>query len=442
MSETPATDSTDSSEAVEAAGASGADGAAAAAKHGFLARLYTGTGAFEIVGKRKIFYTVTALVILACVVSIIVRGFSFGIEFEGGSRVTFPDTANASTSEVTDVFDDALGFEPSSVQTVGTGSSSSILIQSKTLSVPQSTQLTNALFDTFQPEDSNGVATQDTIGVSAVSSTWGGEITKKAIIALIVFLVLVGVYIGIRFERDMAVSALSAVLLDLIVTAGIYSIVGFQVSPGTVIGLLTILGYSLYDTVVVFDKVEENVEGMLHQRRRTYGEQANLAINQTLMRSINTSLTTILPILALIVIAVWMLGVGTLKDLSLVLLIGIAVGTYSSICTATPILVSLKERRKDIKRHNTKVTERRARIAKRGPAGDSADSIDAARDIAEEDEGGSAGDDRPGSDGSAPAGAATAGVAGRSGGGGPVDTPASAPRPGAKPAGSKRRKKS
>ena len=177
-----------------------------------------------------------------------------------------------------------------------------------------------------------------------MSSTWGGQITKKAVIALVVFLVLVSLYITVRYERYMAISALTTMCFDLTVTAGVYSLVGFEVTPATVIGLLTILGFSLYDTVIVFDKVEENTHGFQHTNRRTFAEWANLAINQTFMRSINTSLISVLPVLALMVVAVWLLGVGTLKDLALVQLVGIIVGTYSSIFFATPLLVTLRER--------------------------------------------------------------------------------------------------
>ncbi|WP_182357310.1 protein translocase subunit SecF [Tomitella gaofuii] len=402
---------------------------------GFFSKLYTGTGAFQIISRRRQFYIVTGVVVLVCILSIAIRGFTFGIDFEGGSRITFPTTPQATTSEVADVFEEAIGNEPVSVQTVGSGGSSSFLIQAETLSVPQSVELRQALFDAFQPVGADGTPTIDTIGVSAVSSTWGGEITKKAIFALVVFLVLVGVYIAIRFERDMAFAALLAVLLDLIVTAGIYSLVGFEVSPATVIGLLTILGYSLYDTVVVFDKVEENVEGLFHQRRRTYAEQANLAVNQTLMRSINTSLTTILPILALMVIAVWMLGVGTLKDLALVLLIGITVGTYSSICTATPLLVTFKEMHAKIKGHNKKVYERRARAEERAAAGHAAADDD---DVADGE-----GDSADGDSGDVARDGANASGGGAAGGGRPragVSGTATKPRPGARPA-SKRRKR-
>ncbi|WP_024796495.1 protein translocase subunit SecF [Tomitella biformata] len=344
--------------------------APAAQKHGLFSRLYTGTGAFDIVGKRKIYYAVTAVVVVICALSILIRGFSFSIDFEGGSRVSFPANG-ATTSEASAVFTEAMGFAPASVNTAGSGAAETMQIQTVTLDIPQTLQAQEALLAAFHPVDSNGQETTNAISVSAVSSTWGDEVTKKALLALIVFMVIVGIYIAIRFERDMAIAALFAVVLDLIVTAGLYSIVGFEVGPATVIGLLTILGYSLYDTVVVFDKVEENTEGILHLKRRTYAEQANLAINQTLMRSINTSLTTILPIISLMVIAVWMLGVGTLKDLSLVLLIGILVGTYSSIFTATPLLVSLKERQSDVKAHNEKVLQRRAVAAEKAAAAQS-----------------------------------------------------------------------
>ena len=173
------------------------------------------------------------------------------------------------------------------------------------------------------------------------------------------FLVLVALYITIRYERYMAVSALVALGFDLTTTAGVYSLVGFEVSPATVIGLLTILGFSLYDTVIVFDKVEENTHGFQHTTRRTFAEQANLAINQTFMRSINTSLISVLPIASLIVVAVWLLGVGTLKDLALVQLVGIIVGTYSSIFFATPLLVTLRERTELVRTHTRRVLRRR-----------------------------------------------------------------------------------
>jgi preprotein translocase subunit SecF len=190
----------------------------------------------------------------------------------------------------------------------------------------------------------------------------------------VVFLVLVALYITVRYERYMAISALTTMCFDLTVTAGVYALVGFEVTPATVIGLLTILGFSLYDTVIVFDKIEENTHGFQHTTRRTFAEQANLAVNQTFMRSINTSLISVLPVMALLVVAVWLLGVGTLKDLALVQLVGILVGTYSSIFFATPLLVTLRERTELVRSHTRRVLRRRnSAPEKKMPAGSPAD---------------------------------------------------------------------
>lgn len=329
---------------------------------GFFSRLYTGTGAIDVIGNRNRWYLITAVIVLVALASMAIRGFNFGIDFEGGSQIQFP-AGSASTEQVEQAYADALGFEPESVQTVGTGSSATVLIRSATLDAGQVDRLSGALYERFQPQDSDGSPSRAAISVSDVSETWGGQITRKALIALAVFLVIVSVYIAIRFERDMALAALAALVFDVAVTAGVYSLVGFEVTPATVIGILTILGFSLYDSVVVFDKVEENTRGILHLNRRTYGEQANLAVNQTLMRSINTALIGILPIVGLMVIAVWLLGVGTLKDLALVQLVGLLVGTYSSIFFATPLLVSLKERWGPVAAHTRKVQAKRAAAA-------------------------------------------------------------------------------
>ena len=211
----------------------------------------------------------------------------------------------------------------------------------------------------FSRRGADGQPSKQAISDSEVSETWGGQITEKALIALVVFLALAAIYITVRYERYMAIAALATLVFDLVVTAGVYSLVGFEVSPATVIGLLTILGFSLYDTVIVFDKVEENTHGFEHTTRRTFAEHANLAVNQTFMRSINTSLISVLPILALMVIAVWLLGVGTLMDLALVQLVGVIVGTYSSIYFATPLLVTLRERTEVVRTHTRRVLNRR-----------------------------------------------------------------------------------
>lgn len=385
-------------------------------QHSFFYRLYTGTGALDVIGHRKRWYAITGAIVAIAIVSMIVRGFTFGIDFEGGSRVQFP-ADGASTSKTEEVYRSALGHDPVSVQTVGVGGNATILIRSDALNTDQVSKLQGALFEAFHPKDKDGKADPAAISFSDVSETWGGEITKKALWALAAFLLAVTLYITIRYERDMALAALAALGFDLSVTAGVYSLVGFEVTPATVIGMLTILGFSLYDSVIVFDKVEENTKGILHVTRRTYAEQANLALNQTIMRSINTSLIGILPVLGLLVIAVWMLGVGTLKDLALVQLVGLIVGTYSSIFFATPLLVSIKERWGPVAAHTKKV------LAKRSGAGKT----------------------RVGSAAASRAGAATRGsdlvTNGVARDHGPRSQATGAPRPGARPSGKRQKRR-
>ncbi|OBH34490.1 protein-export membrane protein SecF [Mycobacterium sp. E342] len=338
------------------------DTATAQPRHSFLSRLYTGTGAFEVIGRRRLWYGISGAIVAVALVSIVLRGFTFGIDFNGGTTVSMPTAGSSgtvTTAAVSDVFRKTIGRDPESVVIVGNGASATVQIRSETLSNDQTSKLRNALFDAFQPKGADGKPSKQAISDAAVSETWGDQITNKALIALVVFLALVSLYITVRYERYMAISALTTMVFDLTVTAGVYSLVGFEVTPATVIGLLTILGFSLYDTVIVFDKVEENTHGFQHTTRRTFAEQANLAINQTFMRSINTSLIGVLPVLALMVVAVWLLGVGTLKDLALVQLVGILVGTYSSIFFATPLLVTLRERTELVRTHTRRVTRRR-----------------------------------------------------------------------------------
>ena len=370
--------------AVEAAALESA--AAGAPKHGFFVRLYTGTGAFEVIGKRKFWYTVSAAIILVSLGAMVLRGFTFGIDFEGGTKVSMPRSdTQATTSQVETVFSKTIGKPPESVVIVGSGDSATFQIRSETLDNDQIIELRKALFDEFQPKGADGQPSEQAVSDSAVSETWGGQITQKALIALVVFLVLAAIYITVRYERYMAIAALTTLVFDLVVTAGVYALVGFEVTPATVIGLLTILGFSLYDTVIVFDKVEENTDGFEHTTRRTFAEQANLAVNQTFMRSINTSLISVLPIVALMVVAVWLLGVGTLMDLALVQLVGVIVGTYSSIYFATPLLVSLRERTDLVSKHTRRVLNRRKTAAARAGGaeiGDDEAGIDSAAEPA------------------------------------------------------------
>jgi len=335
-------------------------------RHGFFTRLYTGTGAFEVVGRRKMWFGISFLIVGIAIASIALRGFTFGIDFEGGTKMSFPRAGangEASVSQVEETFAQTLGKSAQAVVVVGNGSTSTVQIRSETLTNDETAKLREALFTKFAPRGEDGKPSKQAISDSAVSETWGGQITKKALIALAVFLVLVTIYITLRYEKYMALAALAALGFDLLTTAGVYSLVGFEVTPATVIGLLTILGFSLYDTVIVFDKVEENTKGFEHTTRRTFAEQANLAINQTFMRSINTSLISIMPVASLIVVAVWILGVGTLKDLALVQLVGILVGTYSSIFFATPLLVTMRERTELVRNHTRRVLNRRNRSA-------------------------------------------------------------------------------
>ncbi|MGW5644195.1 protein translocase subunit SecF [Saccharopolyspora sp. NPDC003752] len=329
-------------------------------------RLYTGTGAFDIIGKRARWYISLGLLVLVCLGAIGFKGFNLGIDFEGGTKLQLPAVGvqgPIQTDQVQNAFQDALGHPAETVQIVGAGANTSIQIRSSALTPDQVAAVKQSLFTQVQPLDAQGNPSQQVISDSAVSGTWGGEITQQALIALGVFLVLVTIFLAFYFEKWMAVAALIALFHDVLVTAGIYSLVGFEVTPSTVIGLLTILGFSLYDTVVVFDKVKENTRGLLGLTRRTYGEAANLAVNQTLMRSINTSVIALLPVIGLLVVGAGLLGVGVLQDLALVQMVGMIAGVVSSIFLATPLLVDFKMRDPKYRDHAAKVRQRRERAA-------------------------------------------------------------------------------
>ncbi|CAM2937391.1 protein translocase subunit SecF [Saccharomonospora xinjiangensis] len=337
-------------------------------KQSVFQRLYTGTGAFDIVGHRKRWFVFFGAVVIACFATMGVKGFNFGIEFEGGTQIQLPATGAEgpiTTREAGDAFAEVMGTNPAQTQQVGVGESAAIQLRSETLEPNEVQQVKQVLFERLQPLDASGTPSQQVISDSRVSATWGGEISRQALIALVVFLVLVAVFLVFYFEVWMAVSALVALLHDVVVTAGIYALVGFEVTPATAIGLLTILGYSLYDTVVVFDKVKENTRGILNLTRRTYAEAANLALNQTLMRSINTSVIALLPVVGLLVIGYLLLGSGTLQDLALVLLTGMLAGTLSSVLLATPMLVAFKMRDPRYRKQAEKVRARRENQARK-----------------------------------------------------------------------------
>lgn len=321
-------------------------------------RLYTGTGAFQIVQKRRIYFILTGVIVAICLASILFRGFTFGIDFTGGTKLTMP-AGNADQDRVAAVVEDALGVEPQTVQIVGAGAARIVEVETRFLTSDEIFTAKQALVEEFQPVTADGEVSMEAVGDSARSESWGGQVTQQMIIALVVFIVIVFGYMAFRFEWRMSVAGVAALFFDVITTAGVYSLIGFEVSPATVIGLLTVLGFSLYDTVIVFDKVSENTRGIEHSSSRTYAEEANLAVNQTLMRSIHTTIIGVLPLMALVVIAVWILGVGTLMDLAIVQVVGIITGTFSSLFLATPLLATLKEREPTIMRQTERVLARR-----------------------------------------------------------------------------------
>ncbi|MCW2750556.1 MAG: protein translocase subunit SecF, partial [Aeromicrobium sp.] len=301
--------------------------------------LYEGRIAFNFVGRRKLWYAISAGIVIFASVGMLVRGFNLGVEFKGGvefiAKVQTADakSADAMRQAVTDANVPKAG-DP----TVTTNSGGSIRIQVKALTPSEVSKITTQLKKAGATE-----VNEDSIG-----PTYGKQVADKALTGLIVFLVLVVIFIWAYFrEWRMSVAAIVALAHDLLITAGVYAWSGFEVTPATVTGLLTILGYSLYDTVVVFDKVRENTKN-LRQRRTTYAKAANLAVNQTLVRSINTSIVALLPVAAILYVGVATLGSGALKDLALSLFVGMAAGAYSSIFIATPLVVQLKSREKEV----------------------------------------------------------------------------------------------
>ena len=310
-------------------------------------RLYTGETSIDFVGKRKIWYLMSVVIVLVAAIGVFVRGINLGIEFEGGAKFTVPSTTSVENAR--NIVKDA-GIESALIVSVG---NERLEIQTPPLEQEQIESFIAKISADFKVDKS-------TITTQSVGPSWGADITRQALIGLGVFLLLVILFLTIYFEIRMAMAAIVALLHDLLITIGVYAITGFEVTPATVIGVLTILGYSLYDTVVVFDKVKENTRGILAQSRLNYQEAANLALNQTLIRSINTSIVALLPVAAILIVGVGILQAGTLKDLALALFVGIAAGTYSSVFIATPFLVQLKENQPEIISLKNRVHARRA----------------------------------------------------------------------------------
>jgi preprotein translocase subunit SecF len=330
-------------------------------------RLYNGEAGLDVVGHSRLIYKITAVVVLLCLLSMIFRGFNFGIDFEGGNSFKVPATSEQ-LSEIRTAAEGA-GAQVATAQVVG---GSTVLLRTGQLDPAQETKVRDAI------AQAAGVAPQE-VSPESVSADWGKDITKQALIALVVFLVAVVAFLALRFEPKMAIGAMASLLHDIVLTAGVYSLIGFEVTPSTVIGFLTILGFSLYDTVVVFDKVDENTKGLERSARMTWSEAANLAVNQTLMRSINTSIIALLPVAGLLFVGAGLLGVGTLKDLALVLFVGLAAGTYSSIFLATPIVADLKEREPEQIALRRRVLARRSAAVRKAGAAVPAGPVASAR---------------------------------------------------------------
>lgn len=296
-------------------------------------RLYSGETSFNIVENRKRWYSVSAVFLLISLGALIVQGLHLGLEFKGGASFTL-NKPNVSIEQARASVENIEIPGEIIVQKIG---DSKVRIQTGALTSAESTAIETALTTTF------GVSTES-IDTQLIGPSWGKEITKKALYGLVAFLLSVMLFLTFAFEPKMAIAAIVAVVHDVFITVGIYALVGFDVTPATVIGFLTILGYSLYDTVVVFDKVRENTKAVAATSKQTYSQAANLAVNQTIVRSANTSIIALLPVASILFVGAGLLGAGTLKDLSLALFIGLLVGTYSSIFIAPPFLAQLREK--------------------------------------------------------------------------------------------------
>ena len=372
--------------------------------HGPIARLYRGETRFDFVGKRRIWFGISTLIIVLGIVSIILRGgLNLGIEFKGGTEWTIA-APGITQSQAVDALKGTGVIDPT-VELLGSGNRQTLNVQADLNKLSQANQnqvsqnvqdamlrltghhpgsssqatttSTSAATTTTARSGATSTTTTSTtvptdkVSVTTVGPTWGSSITNDAIKALIIFFVVVGIYISIRFEPKMAAAAFIAMVHDVAVAVGIYSIFNFQVTPDTVVAILTILGYSLYDTVVVFDRVRDNIKGIGSSGRLTYPQLINLSMNQTLARSINTSAVAILPVLAVLLIGAQVLGATTLQSYGLALFIGLLSGAYSSIFIASPVLCMMKER-------EPRWVDIANRLAKRGDTGAFYSAVDAA----------------------------------------------------------------
>lgn len=298
--------------------------------------LYSGKVSFDFIGRRKLWYTIAAvLVALSILAPVLKGGFNFGIEFRGGSEFRIDGVSNQSQALAREAVQ---SVEPTIEPLITTVGLSSVRVQTEQLDDVTSEEMRIALADAYEVESSS-------VTSSFIGANWGADVTEKALIGLLVFLLLVSLFMALYFRTiKMSVAALVALAHDMVLTLGIYALSGFEITPAAVIGFLTILGYSLYDTVVIFDKIRENTLDVEFSETTTFASQVNLAINQTIVRSVNTSIVAALPIASILFIGAVILGTGTLRDISLALFVGVLVGTFSSVFIAGPLYVHLRER--------------------------------------------------------------------------------------------------
>lgn len=318
--------------------------------------LYTGARSVDFVGKRRIWYTIAIALMLLAVAIPFIRGggnfgagFNFGIEFRGGSQfqVLEIDADGEESAELQERAEAAVqSVIPDAVVRASTLGSDAVRAQTDQLSDAETQEVRDALADEF------GVPADD-VSASFIGATWGADVTGSALQGLGVFLLLSAIVLAVYFRTwKMSLAALVALFHDLIITVGVYAATGFEITPAAVIGFLTILGFSLYDTVVVFDKIRENTTEMGAESTRTFGETVNLAVNQTLVRSINTGVVAALPVAAILFIGSFVLGADTLRDISLALLVGTIIGTYSTPFIAAPLYAQLRAGEEEIARHD------------------------------------------------------------------------------------------
>ncbi len=322
--------------------------------------LYTGKRSYDFVGKRKLWFTITlVLIVISILIPVFKGGFNLGIDFPGGSQFT---VSNVSEEDV------ALGEEavtavvPEAEPRVTNIADNTMRVQTDELNDDQTIDVRDSLRQTY------GVSEQE-VASTFIGPAWGQDVTRQAIQGLIIFVALASILMTIYFRTwKMSLAAISGMVTVLITTAGLYSLSDFEVTPSAIIGFLTILGYSLYDTVVVFDKIRENTLDIDKSTKRTFAEQVNLAVNQTLVRSINTSVVAVLPVASILFIGVYLLDAGTLRDLALALFIGIIIGAATTIFVAAPMYSWLREREPELQKQAKRVGNRREQEASEGAA--------------------------------------------------------------------------